>query len=51
LVNFYNEMTHLIDEGRVVYNVYHDIRKAFDMISHKILMQKLMKYQPDEQAD
>ncbi|KAK4816570.1 hypothetical protein QYF61_017960 [Mycteria americana] len=41
---FYDEMTGLVDEGRAVDVVYLDFKKAFDTVSCKILIEKLMKY-------
>ncbi|KAK4824713.1 hypothetical protein QYF61_017939 [Mycteria americana] len=38
LINFYNETTGLVDEGRAVDIVYLDFSKAFDTVSHKILI-------------
>ncbi|PKU44634.1 rna-directed dna polymerase from mobile element jockey-like [Limosa lapponica baueri] len=40
-ISFYDKMTHLIDEGKAVDVVYLDFRKAFDTISHRILLRKL----------
>ncbi|GAB0209103.1 mitochondrial enolase superfamily member 1 [Grus japonensis] len=40
-INFYDEMTGLVDEGRAVDIVYLDFSKAFDTVSHKILIDKL----------
>ncbi|GAB0204008.1 hypothetical protein GRJ2_002866400 [Grus japonensis] len=50
LVNFYDEMTGLVDEGTTVDIVYLDFRKTFDAVSHKILLEKLMIYGLDEQT-
>ncbi|KAK4811069.1 hypothetical protein QYF61_016355, partial [Mycteria americana] len=50
LINFYDEVTGLVDEGRAMDIVYIDFRKAFDTVSHKILIDKLMKYGLDEQT-
>ncbi|KAK4806176.1 hypothetical protein QYF61_001099 [Mycteria americana] len=44
MITFYDEMTGLVDEGRAVDIVYLDFRKAFDTVSPKILIEKLMKY-------
>ncbi|KAK4813196.1 hypothetical protein QYF61_017631 [Mycteria americana] len=41
LINFYDEMAGLVDERRAVDVVYLDFSKAFNTVSHKILMEKL----------
>ncbi|KAK4824064.1 hypothetical protein QYF61_009915 [Mycteria americana] len=50
LITFYDEMTGLVDQGRAVDVVYLDISKAFGTVSHRILIEKLMKYGLDEQT-
>ena len=50
LVNFHDEVTGLVDEGGAVDFVYLDYRKAFDTVSHKILIEKLLMYGLDEQT-
>ncbi|GAB0179458.1 mitochondrial enolase superfamily member 1 [Grus japonensis] len=48
LTAFYNSMTRWVDEGRAVDVVYRDFSKAFDTISHNILIGKLRKCGLDE---
>ncbi|GAB0179383.1 mitochondrial enolase superfamily member 1 [Grus japonensis] len=49
LINSYDEVTGQVDEGRAVDILYLDYRKAFDTVSHKILIEKLLMYELDVQ--
>lgn len=41
---FYDEINSLLNEGRAVDTVYRDYSKAFDIVLHNILTQKLLRY-------
>ena len=41
LISFYDLVTRLVDEGKAVDVVYVDFIKAFDTVSHSILLQKV----------
>ncbi|KAK4816989.1 LOW QUALITY PROTEIN: hypothetical protein QYF61_025909 [Mycteria americana] len=48
LIAFYNKITCLVDVGRVVDIVYLDFSKAFDTVSHSLLLEELMHYSLDK---
>ena len=41
-VSFYDQVTHLVDEGRAVDVSYLYFSKAFDTVSHSIILEKLV---------
>ena len=50
LINFYSEITSLMDEGGAVDIVLLDFGKVFNTVPHKILTEKLLKYGLDKQT-
>ena len=49
LITFYDEMIGLVDRERTVNVVYLAFSKAFNTVSNKILIEKLLMYRLDEQ--
>ena len=44
LISFYDQVTHLVDEGKAVDVIYLDFSKAFDTVFHNIPLQKLIAH-------
>lgn len=42
LITFYDQVAGPVDEGKAVYVVYLDYKKAFDSVSRSILLEKLV---------
>lgn len=49
-ITFYNEMNDLVDKWIAVNVVYLDFINTFNILSHQILTEKLMKYGLEEQT-
>ncbi|KAJ7425136.1 RNA-directed DNA polymerase from mobile element jockey-like protein [Willisornis vidua] len=47
LISFYDQVTHLVDEGKAGDVVYLYLSKAFDTVSHSMLLEKLTAHSLD----